>query len=398
MGDGRVSNCGTYVFGFIGTTVNATEAQVKLVVTIDMANYKRKIQPNAYVLINPHGDHTRRPVFNSPAVYVPAPAPAPAPPVPTDCPVPGSLPAPLPLPNGNNASRNVIDPTRHKLWIIDESGPNVYIVDIQTFTLETTFDSLSQFGCPCIDYDPINDQMVIMTYDGDMVFVDAGAYTEKGRMAAEVRWPGFHMLAIDKATGTVFASDNRNTFGHLRVIDGATRTRTQYHIYNSMSPAIATDSICWADNVQRLIINRGIGNWFTYFDPVGQTFVASNLIDNVSFAYENFYVPQTGHLLISTNGNSAAGIIDPQTDTQIGTISARRISDACVNTCTNMLYVSDGNSTIYRYDLGNNYAQVGTYSTTPTGLAHSRKTNFVYFESWGDNPIDVQAICDAVVI
>jgi DNA-binding beta-propeller fold protein YncE len=297
-----------------------------------------------------------------------------------ECPIPGPL-ATIPLPGGNTASRNVIDPVNNRLWVISENDPNVYIIDVQSASIVSTQTYSVGNGYPCIEYDPVNRQMVLMDYaNGDIIFADAASYAELGRIPAEVRWTSFHMLAVDKTTGTVYACDYRNSAGRVYVIDGATRAETGRF---SLTPnGIFAESIAFCSNIGKLAIAAaGFSSRIYYFDPSG-TFTPSSIISTTSFNYEDYYVEKTGHLLISSDGHTGASIVDVVHDTVIGSITATRISDATEDTCSNLLFVSDGNNTIYELDLANSYNALQFFVTNPSGLAHSRKTNLVYYENW----------------
>jgi len=323
----------------------------------------------------------------------------PAPPVPTDCPIPGAN-VDIPLPGGNNASRNVIDPVNNLLWVLDESGPNVYYVDVLAGTYAGSVVTNSAFGNPCIAYDSANRKVVVSTYDGSLAFINpvSKAVTYSNFVQ---QWPGFHMLAISDA-GTAFVADNRhNTW--LYAVDCATEQLIGQH---SLTPdSIFTDSICFAENIGQLVVNHSgpFGTRFFLFNPATGAFAASVLTSGAwSFNYENYYVRATGHVLMSRAGASNADIIDIAQGTNATILGQlpnymRRISDATEDTCSNTLFVSDGNYNISEYTLDGTYTQLRENSNlfnglSPTGLAHSRATNLIYWEDWSAVPIAVKSV------
>lgn len=320
-------------------------------------------------------------------------------PAPTDCPVPGPLiTMGFPTDLGYiNPSRNVVDPVNSLLWVIDESSTNVFYFDLLGGTYAGSVTVNSPYGSPCVAYDAVNAKVLVTTYEGSLAFIDPVSKAVTYSNFTQ-RWPSFHMLAVDQY-GTAYVCDNRNaTSGTLYVVDCATEQVVQQHHLGPYS--IYTDSICWAENINKLVINQDapFGTRFFLFSPAAQTFEASVLASGGwSFNYENYYVKATGHVLMSRNGASAADIIDIINGTNatvIGNLTGAptRVSDATEDTCHNRLFVSDGNYAVYEYSLDGSYTNWNMFDNggaglNPTGLAHSRATNLVYYEDWNDGTV-----------
>ena len=318
---------------------------------------------------------------------------------PTDCPVVSTL-AVIPIDaTPKNPSRNVIDPVNNLLWVIDENYPNVYYLDVVAGTYAGSVSTAASGGSPCIAYDAVNQKVVVTTYDGSLAFINP--VTKDVTFSNFVQqWPNFHMLAVDQY-GTVYVCDNRNNVtGSLYVVDGATeQLLASYHLGMH---GVSSDSICWAENINRLVLNsNGFGlTRFYLFDTTTGNFSASVLTNGSwTFSYENYYVKGTGNVLMSQDGATAVQIIDiaQGTDaTVLGSLAAdindgspTRAGDVTEDTCANTLFVSDGNYGVWEYTMNGSYTLLNVFDNgylglNPTGLAHSRATNQVYYENYID--------------
>ena len=310
---------------------------------------------------------------------------------PVDCPVPSTLQTiPLPLPNG--ASRNVIDPVNNLLWVIDDNFTYVYYADVVAGTFAGSVDVNSVSGSPCIAYDPINEKIVVLTYDGSLAFINP--LTKAVTYANQtVRSPGFHMLTVDEMTGTIYASSQRNvTNGSIYVFSGNTE-----QLLASVKQVVSTDSICWAENISQLVVNSiGIGTTrFYLFNPATSNFAASAAVSPQNFNYENYYVSALGHVIISDSGLQASDVFNISAGTDaaiIATIPTKRLNDVTVDTCTNRLFINDGAFGVDEYSLDGSYTHINQWNNNQagfvsTGLAHSRATNLVYYEDFNDGTI-----------
>src|SRR5512143_99176 len=302
----------------------------------------------------------------------------------TGCPIPSLTLIGLPQPN--NASRNVTDPVNNLLWVIDESYTYVYYVDVVSGTFAGSVDVNSPFGCPSICYEPINRKLVVSTYDGSVAFINP--VTKAVTMSNFTqRWPNFHNMCVDDF-GTAYLMDIRNG-GTFYAVDCNTEL-----LVGRYPGAFSSDSICWASNIGQVVfVLGGFGARFKLFDPQTGVFSDSVLTNNTSFAYEDYYVKGLGVVLMSKDGNSAAQIIDISQGvnaTVIGNINERRVSDACEDTCSNRLFVSDGNFQVSEYTMDGSYTNWNIFDNSgnglnPSGRAHSRATNLVYYENYNDN-------------
>lgn len=317
----------------------------------------------------------------------------------TDCPVPSTL-ATIPIDaDPKNPSRNVIDPVNNLLWVIDEYYPNVYYIDVVAGTYLGSVATGQSGGSPCIAYDAVNQKIVITTYDGSIGFINP---TTKALTFSNFtqRWPDLHMLAVDQY-GTVYVADsNHGISGSVYIVDGNTeQLLTSYYMGLD---SVYTYSICWAENINRLVLNQNapFGNRFFLFDPTNGNFSASVLGNGSnSFNYECWYVKGTGHVLMSANGASAVSVIDIINGTDatiiasltgdVDTVAPTRASDVTEDTCANTVFVSDGNYAVWEYTMDGSYTLLNAYNNgflglTQTGLAHSRATNLVYYENYND--------------
>lgn len=318
---------------------------------------------------------------------------------PTDCPVVSTL-AVIPIDvTPKNPSRNVIDPVNNLLWVIDEYYPNVYYLDVVAGTYAGSVSTAASGGSPCIAYDAVNQKVVVTTYDGSLAFIDPVSKAVTFSNFVQ-QWPNYHMLAVDQY-GTVYVCDNRNNVtGSLYVVDGNTeQLLASYHLGMH---GVSSDSICWAENINRLVLNsNGFGlTRFYLFDTTTGNFSASVLTNGSwTFSYENYYVKGTGNVLMSQDGATAVQIIDiaQGTDaTVLGSLAAdindgapTRAADVTEDTCANTLFVSDGNYGVWEYTMDGSYTLLNVFDNgylglNPTGLSHSRATNQVYYENYVD--------------
>lgn len=325
-----------------------------------------------------------------------------APPTPTDCPIPGAD-VNIPLPMGNNASRNVIDPVNNLLWVIDESSTNVYYVDIMAGTYAGSVSVNSVYGVATVGYDRTNEKVLCTTYDGSLAFINpvtkAVTFSD-----FKQREPNYHMLAVTDS-GTAFVCDAREAYGYLYMVDCATeKVINRWYLNGGGVNPIYTDSIAYAENIQKLVMmsSQPFNRWFLVFDPATGVFTSSVLQTTSSFSYENYYVRATGHMLMTRSGATAPEVVDislAENATILTSLAGglTRVSDATEDTCSNRLFVSDGNYAIYEYTLDGSYTLLHAFNNNengvdPTGLAHSRATNLVYYEQWSGSPIPVRSI------
>lgn len=321
------------------------------------------------------------------------------------CPVPGAN-VDVALPVGNNASRNVMDTANDLLWIIDESSGSVYYFDVLAGTyagLVTVAGAPS--GFTAVGYDSTTSKVVATAYSGSLVFINpvskAVSYANYGQAT-----PGYHMLAIND-TGTAYVCDNRNTAGFVYAVSCA--TETLLGSYSLTPDGVYTDSICWAANISQLVINQSVygGPRFFLFNPTTGAFAASTLLSTLPANYDNYYVRSTGHVIMSGNGTQTSDVIDIAAGTDatiIKTLTAfygpYRVADACEDACHESLFISEGQYDIFEYSTNgshlyavmNFFSNGGAYDLTPLGLAHSRRTNLVYWEDYGGTPIPVRSI------
>lgn len=301
----------------------------------------------------------------------------------------------------SNPSRNVIDPENNLLWVIDESNDGAYYLDVVNSVYAGSVSVNSEFGSPCIAYDPTNKKVLVTTYFGSLAFINP--ITKQVTYSNFVQQsPGFHMLAVDQYGTAYVCSSTNQTNGSLYVVDCAAETLlASYHLGKS---GVSAQSICWAENIDRLVINQaGFGlNRFWLFDPTTGVFAASVITSATTFNYENYYVKGTGEVLISASGatpievlNISAGTAATATAIPSDPVEGQpyRIADATEDTCNNTLYVSEGDYGIYKFSMdGGSLTSINAFSNNgvginATGLAHSRATNLVYYESWSDGTV-----------
>ena len=314
-------------------------------------------------------------------------------PAPTDCQIPLALQTIGDLPTPNAVSRSVNDPVNNLLWYVDDSYDYVYYVDAVAGTFQGSIELTNSFGQSAIVYDPTNAKVVVMDWSGSIHVIDPVAKTSTRVPDINMVDPGFHMLAVNDV-GTVYATDNRNgAYGSVWAIDPSTAT-----LIRSTKLPIYTDSICWASNINKLVINSGGAGQpaFYIFDPATDTFAASSLLNPaVSFRYENFYIPQTGHMLESFSGGSPSAVIDISQGTaatQIATIQPTRVSNADIDTCTTHLFVTNGNYAMWEYTLDGSYSLVNIFDRNgdginPNSCTHNRQSNLIYVADYNDGTI-----------
>ena len=291
-----------------------------------------------------------------------------------------------------------LDTVNNRLWIIDEWDEFIYWVDVIPGTYGGAMSSspYGAFGLADIQYDAANHQLGVIDYNGDMFFVDPDTATVTGGIPGLLINPAPRMLAVDD-TGTFFATDQRNaTFGALHVIDGAAQIKVAGASFATDS--IYTDSICYANNIGKVVVNQDQpdGPLFFLYDRLANVFAASSGTGPESFRYEVEYLPTLGHILQSRDGGTHSYVLDISQGTDapiIATVEANRISASCENTCTNTFFVHEGQDTIYEYSLDGNYTLLNTWgSYAPSDFAFSRKTSLAYYLDYDDAPMNVKSV------
>lgn len=313
---------------------------------------------------------------------------------PAECPVPSTLfTIPIPV-DPKNPSRNVIDPVNNLLWVIDETYPAVYYIDIIGGTYAGSISTGQVGGSPCIVYDALNEKIVITTYDGSMAFINP---VTKALTLSNFyhNFPQIHMLAADLA-GTIYLCDYNNSLGNVYVVNGATEQLTATYPLDTRF----ISAICYAENISRVVLANGQGfsDAFYLLDTSNGNF-STSVLGNGSFAAtEIYYLMGTGDVVLA-NGNTAVAIVSiaDGTDATVThglggdefTNGPARAADLTEDTCQNTFFVSDGNYAVFEYTMDGNYTLVNAYNNmyegfSVTGLAHSRVTNLVYYESYAD--------------
>lgn len=341
-------------------------------------------------------------VFAGTGGFGPQPSPS------LDCPVPGPNIAPLTLsPDIVSASSNAADSTQGLIWTIDNSGPKVVYYDVAYGTIAGFVDTSpgGATGVAGIIYDPVNNKVVVQDYNYNIQVINAATKAIESVLLGP-QSANFHMLCLG-SSGTAYATSNRwvvpSPGAEIDVID---LNQTPAVIVARHDQTVSTDSICWATNISRLVVNSGgVGSpRFYLFNPVDGSFQVSVDVNPQNFNYENAYLSITGHLLQGFNSGAAVQVMDIASGTDavvIHTLTGNgpptRASDVTEDTCHNRLFVSDGNSAIWEYTLDGTYTLLNQYDDagvgiSPTGLAHSRKTNLVYYNNYNDETIrSVQA-------
>lgn len=320
------------------------------------------------------------------------------------CPVPGANITPLTLaPDITIASRNVADDTQGLIWTIDEGGPNVVYYDVTYGTVAGYVDSSpgGAVGVAGIVYDPVTNKVVIQDYGNKIQVIDPVTKTIEVVLDGP-QLPNFHMLCLG-SSGTAYATTYRYVYpapgAEIDVID---LNQTPAAIVARHSQTVYTDSICWATNIQRLVINSGgIGQpRFYLFNPVDGSFQVSVDVNPQNFNYDNAYIEATGHLLQGFNSGAAVQVMDIANGTDAvviatltGNSAPTRAADVTEDTCHARLFVSDGNYAVWEYTLDGTYTLINQFDNTqlgisPTGLAHSRRSNLVYYNDYTANTIN----------
>ena len=315
---------------------------------------------------------------------------------PTDCPVVSTL-AVIPITTEpRNPSRNVIDPVNNLLWVIDESYSNVYYLDVVAGTHLGTVDVGLGVGSPAIAYDTVNQKIVVTSYSGSLAFINpvTKAVTYSNFVQTT---PAIHCLAVDQA-GTVYVADAVDAVsGSLYAISGA--TEQVLGVYPLSVDGIYTQAICWAQNINKLVINNSVAfsTAFYLFDSSNGNFAAS-VLSAGSFAYtENYYIESNGYMLLGSNNTTTVGVVDIINGTDAVVVAGlaadidngppMRVGDATEDTCANTLFVSDAEYAVWEYSMdGSNSTLLNCFSNgylglNQLGLAHSRATNQVYYEN-----------------
>lgn len=317
---------------------------------------------------------------------------------PTDCPVVSTL-ATIPInTDPKNPSRNVIDPVNNLLWVIDDTYSNVYYIDVVAGTHLGTLDLGFGVGSPGIVYDSVNQKIVVSSYTGSLAFINPVTKAVTYSNFAQTT-PAIHCLAVDQA-GTIYVADSAdNVTGNVYVVNGASEQLTA--TYPLGPDSIFTYSICWAENINQLVINNSVAfsTLFYLLDTSNGNFAAS-VASSGSFAYtESYYVFATGDVLMGANNATTIAVIDISLGTN-GTASMQlpadidngapmRLGDATEDTCANTLFVSDAEYAVWEYTLDGNYTLLNCFANgylglNQVGLSHSRATNQVYYENYVD--------------
>ena len=314
------------------------------------------------------------------------------------CPVVSADIAPLSYAGGFvSPSRLVADDTQGLVWVIDESGPQVAYYDVTYGTFAGFVDSSpgGAFGVAGIVYDPVTNKVVIQDYNWNIQVINPVTKTVEVVLDGP-REPSFHMLALG-SSGTVYASSSRWVVPSPRAeIDVIDLNQTPAVVVARHGQTVYTDSICWATNISRLVVNSGgIGApRFYLFNPVDGSFQVSTAVNPQNFNYENAYIKATGHLIQGFNSGAAVQVMDIANGTNAvvvhtltGNSAPTRAADVVEDTCHARLFFSDGNYAIWEYTLDGNYTLINQFDDAqlginPTGLAHSRRSNLVYYNNY----------------
>ena len=313
----------------------------------------------------------------------------------TLCQVPGDNIAPV-ASGLTEIGRNVIDSDQHLLWVIDDSGSNVAYYDVVYGTMAGTVVTSGTLGA--IVYEPTTKKVVVSDDQNSRIHViDAASKTlEQSWLYASDQGPiapAYHSLAVGSA-GTVFAA----AINYAQPSAGA-------YIYgydlNNMSIAsrhglsVATRAITWSPVLQRLVVmTPGLSTRaFQLYDPTTGIFQDSVLVNNTANSYEMHYLAETGDVLWGNGANVRVLDVDTSgTDaTVIKTLTGTptRAASVTTDTCHDRLFVANTNNAIYEYTLDGSYNLFNIYDVdvSPTGLAHSERTNLVYYGDFSDQTI-----------
>ncbi|MGV0949273.1 MAG: hypothetical protein ACOYB3_01280 [Azonexus sp.] len=305
----------------------------------------------------------------------------------TDCPVPsGTITPQSTSPNITAISRNAMDTRQNLLWTIDESGPEIAYLDVAYGTIDGFVDisPYGQSGVSGIVYDPVSNLVAVTGYfDNSVTLINPVSKTLVGTLAGPSN-TGFHMLALAE-DGTLWAASARSTAPTPGALICGYDLKVPALIVEH-DQVISTDSICWANNIQSLIINNNgaLQPSFYAFDPATSAYTVAGVANPLGFCYENYYIKSKGHLLLGHGSALPVRIVTiangANASTGVALLGAApdRASDVTVDTCSDLLFVSDGNGGIYENRLSD-YARTNEYlGLSPTGLAYSRTKNLLY--------------------
>lgn len=326
----------------------------------------------------------------------------------TDCPVPGdNVLVPTTL---SSIGRNVYDTTQDQVWVIDDNTGTVAYFEAAYGTVAGYVDVSG--GAPAsfsaLGYDAVTNKLIFTdVYNYDTFIVNAATKAVEKQFLYSAgespRSPGYHSVAVaDNGTAFVSALDWAAPALNAKIVAYDLNTNS---IAAQWPLPVTTRSITWLPVLQKLLVmTPGFGSpAFRLFDPITGIWEASTLTNNTTFSYETYYIPVTGHLAWGVGSGQAVRILDIDNNGTLATVidtlpgAPTRCSDLTVDTCHDRLFVSDGNYAIYEYTLDGLYTLINVFDgggagVNPTGLAHSRDTNLVYYGDWNDNSIrSVQA-------
>lgn len=233
------------------------------------------------------------------------------------------------------------------LWAPTRNSADLFVADATTQTLIQTIDLSLYGGGWDILVDTVNDQIVVMSNNGDMLFIDPVTYAVTPLAGVLSNIEG-RPMAYDSTRGNILALDI-NTFSDnaFKLVSGATRAviATNNHLTGKGGPTYCVDTDVF---------------YFTYVntpnikqvDPVTLAITASafTLAGPTEWIWQSKYVPELGQLWCQRrDGLDYTGVIviDPVAMTLLGTVTGPDVpgqwgmQEFAYQGCDNTMYLSD---------------------------------------------------------
>jgi hypothetical protein len=237
------------------------------------------------------------------------------------------------------------------LWTPERNSANLYVSDVTTLALIQTIDLSTWGGGWDAIVDTVNDQIVVVTNNGDLLFIDPVTYAITPLLSV-IHSNGVvgRPAAYDSTRGNFLVMDVDRNFANdfFRLVSGASKSiiATNDHTPGKGSPVYCSDT-------DKFYFTYLIDPVLQEVDPVTIAVSATAFTLPLGGSYWIFqmkWVPEITQIwcYIKDGISNRGGLVfDPVTMTSLGTVSGPdvpgswTIQEFCYQPCDNKMYLSD---------------------------------------------------------